>query len=1105
MSDGSVTIDTKLNNKEFKDGLNELESIGKKGLKGLTVATGTVMAGLTALGGYAIKVGSDFESGMSKVQAISGATGEEIDKLTEKAKEMGAKTKFSASESAEAFQYMAMAGWKTEDMLNGIEGIMNLAAASGEELASVSDIVTDALTAFGLQAKDSAHFADVLAKASSNSNTNVGLMGETFKYVAPLAGSMKYSVEDTAVAIGLMANAGIKGSQAGTALRSMLTRLVKPPKEAATALDKLNISAKNSDGTMKPLSQTIQELRKKFANLSESQKASYAASIAGQEAMSGMLAIVNASDDDFNKLTKAINNSEGATKEMADTMNNNLKGATTIMQSNMESLGLAIYEKFKGPATKGIKSVTENLEKLTKETSNGKLSKSLDRIASSFGKLIEKGASLISKVLPKLIDGLAWVLDNGKTIAKVIGTIAGAIAILKTTANISKVVQGFQKAQVALSLFTLQTKGATVAQGVLNGSLTIGETIVALLTGKITLATVAQKLWNAAMATNPIGIVTVAVAGLTAGLVYLATRQTESQKQAKEFAEEISNAKKEFEAYNESINNSAKANLLQIESVSRLKNELSQLVDENGKVKKGYEGRVSFILNQLNESLGTEYKLNQNIISSYKDLQKEIDGIIAKKKAKIILDAEEEKYTNAIKNEEELVGKLKTAREALLKVQEEYGMSLDELRTKAENSSGKEKESLDNVINAYDNATQAVKSNVEIQKQYASDYALFTQGKYDEMGKSIINTTSNWSNTSLETIRNSIVEQAKELENCKATYESTESEILKTQKEQAEQNLKELAQNLADRTSTVKTLGANEYSAWKTLAEENYRIYSEQLGKMHPTLKEKIENLTGYLQGDTSLPESMQMLTQKTTSQFEQKMKILLSTTDEKLEGVRGKIDNNIGIPNTVGMLMQRTGEVIDKDESIENATKNVLNRTDIIMRSQNSSKWGEDMVTNFGNGISRKSNSSWFTGVLNGLASKVSFYMHHSTPDKGPLKDDDKWMPDMMDNFAEGIKKNTYKVTNQSEELARKIKNSLDIDKTYEKMKATVDYETTKLSANLTTKAMLQVEKDQVRTVTNDNGVTINNTQQFYSKSSTPYEEQKQAKQQLRRLAYGL
>lgn len=182
---------------------------------------------------------------------------------------------------------------------------MNLAAASGEDLATVSDICTDALTAFGLQASDSSHFADVLAKAASNSNTNVGMMGATFKYVAPIAGSMKYRIEDTAVAIGLMANAGIKGEQAGTSLRAMLTRLVDPPKDAAAALEALNISATNADGTMRPLNDVLVDLREGFAGLDDSQKASYASSIAGTEAMSGLLAIVNASDDDFNQLTES--------------------------------------------------------------------------------------------------------------------------------------------------------------------------------------------------------------------------------------------------------------------------------------------------------------------------------------------------------------------------------------------------------------------------------------------------------------------------------------------------------------------------------------------------------------------------------------------------------------------------------------------------------------------------------------------------------------------------------------------------------------------------------------------------------------------------------
>ena len=248
----------------FKSGVDKITSIAKTGLKSAVGAISAVSAALTAAGGYAIKVGSDFEAGMSEVSAISGATSEDLEALTAKAKEMGAITKFSATESAEAFKYMAMAGWKTEDMLGGIEGIMNLAAASGEDLATVSDICTDALTAFGLQAGDSAHFADVLAKAASNSNTNVGMMGYTFKYVAPIAGAMKYSIEDTAVAIGLMANAGIKGEQAGTSLRAMLTRLVKPTDESAAAMEKLGITATNSDGSMKPLSETIGDLRTAF-------------------------------------------------------------------------------------------------------------------------------------------------------------------------------------------------------------------------------------------------------------------------------------------------------------------------------------------------------------------------------------------------------------------------------------------------------------------------------------------------------------------------------------------------------------------------------------------------------------------------------------------------------------------------------------------------------------------------------------------------------------------------------------------------------------------------------------------------------------------------
>jgi TP901 family phage tail tape measure protein len=330
--------------KEMKSFESKLKGYGDKMEKVGKEWTTKVSAPIAGIGVIATKLGLDFQAAMSEVGAISGATGDDLAILEKKARDMGATTKFSASDAADGLKYMAMAGWDTSAMLEGLDGVLALAAASGEDLGMVSDIVTDSMTAFGLQAKEAGHFADVLAKASSSSNTNVGLMGETFKYVAPLAGSLGYSIEDTALAVGLMANAGIKGSQSGTALRSMITRLVKPTKESAEAIAALGIEITNADGTMKPLVQVMEELRGSFNGLNPEQQAFYAAQIAGQEAMSGFLAIVNASDGDFNKLRDNINNATGSAKEMSDMMQNNLKGRWEEFKSGLEEAALQIYD-----------------------------------------------------------------------------------------------------------------------------------------------------------------------------------------------------------------------------------------------------------------------------------------------------------------------------------------------------------------------------------------------------------------------------------------------------------------------------------------------------------------------------------------------------------------------------------------------------------------------------------------------------------------------------------------------------------------------------------------------------------------------------------------
>ena len=405
------------------DVLVNVKTAGANALSGLKSGVGSMVSGAVpqAMGMMGLGMGiadtintyKNFQAQMSTVQAISGASAESMKDLTAKAKEMGATTQFSATEAGQAMQYMAMAGWENQQMIDGIGGVMNLAGASGESLARVSDIVTDALSAFGLKAGDAGHFADVLAAATSKSNTSVGLMGEPFKYVAPIAGAMKYSIEDTSLAIGLMANSGIKGSEAGTALRSTLTRLVKPPKEAAAALGTLGISAVKSDGTIKPLRQSIFELRSKFKGLTDAQKTQFAASIAGQEAMSGFLAIMNESDENFSKLANSIDKAKGKAEEMNKIKNDNLAGDVKSLQSAWESLQLTIMEGGQGTGGGGpasglrgfVTALKEDVDLLKKSLEDG-----LD--ISDVGKL---SLNVVSQLYEKFkaLDGLVSLLAGG--------------------------------------------------------------------------------------------------------------------------------------------------------------------------------------------------------------------------------------------------------------------------------------------------------------------------------------------------------------------------------------------------------------------------------------------------------------------------------------------------------------------------------------------------------------------------------------------------------------------------------------------------------------------------------------------------------------------
>ena len=597
---GKIAVDNSEANRAIDETVGNVGNAEPRMTKALKKIGAAVVAAFAVdkikdFGKACISAGMDFDSQMSTVAAISGATGEEFEILRAKAQEMGATTAFSATESAQAMEYMAMAGWKTTDITNGLAGGMNLAAASGEDLATTSDIVTDAMTAFGMSADQSTYFADVLAQTATNANTNVGMMGETFKYVAPLAGAMGYNIEDMSAAIGLMANAGIKGSQSGTSLRNIITNLASPTDKVAGAMDDLGISLTDSDGKTKSFGETLSDLRISFADLDEVQKTQYASAIAGKEGMSGLLALINSSDEDFDKLTDSIKNCTGASEKMAEIRLDNLEGDVTLFKSALEGAQIAISDK--------LTPVLRNL--------------------------VEKATDWLPTVQDKLLSAIDVVMDIGKYLAQELTPILSSIG----------------KSVLPIIKDALKSAKAIIEQlvPVIKNIWKFAEPVFKIVVDTIDLIVeyLPTLLQDVLDFIDPLNLI-----------------HKETSQVSEEYLKMADNANKMSEKLDDIKQKNADIGQSVLEEYNHygdLADRLSTVVDKNGKIKEHCEYTVQQIIDELNPALDTSLEIVDGQLKGYKEIADEIDNIILKKQAESMLEKGQENYDKAIADRAESI------------------------------------------------------------------------------------------------------------------------------------------------------------------------------------------------------------------------------------------------------------------------------------------------------------------------------------------------------------------------------------------------------------------------------------------------------------------
>ena len=972
---------------KFADEVDDLDDSVSNAGDGFTVFKGVlsdlisnvVQAAISTLKDLATEVyevGSSFESSMSNVAALSGATEEELKLLSDTAKEFGSSTQFSATEAADALSYMALAGWDAKTSTEALGGVLDLAASSGMELAEASDMVTDYMSAFGMEASESAYFADLLSYAQSNANTTAEGLGEAFKNCAANLNAGGQDIETTTSLLSSMANQGLKGSEAGTALTAVMRDLTQKMEDGAIAIGDTTVKVSDSEGNFRDLTDILKDVETAVDGLGDAERATALQTTFTKDSIKAINLILNAGVDSASDFEEALRNATGTAKDMAATMNDNLSGDITALNSKLEGIKITIYESMAPALRDAIAKISEVLDTVDWED-----------VGEQLGELAVKAVDFFGKVLDNA--------DGIKSVLEAVGTsLVTAFAVSKVLTFASTIISLYKTFQ------TLRT-----------------------LTDA---ATTSQLLLNAAQAATPIGLVTAAVAGLAAGLIYLASKNDEARESTKILTDEeeaqidkVNELKSAYEDMTATRDESVKAITTEYGYYETLADELDDLVDANGQVKEGYEDRVNFILTTLNEAVGTEMELVDGVIENYQEEKEAIYDLIEAKKAEAVLSANEERYTTAIQNSNE-------ALKNYTSTQEIYNQNVSEMEaaqsayndimdmTTAEYAElndltwdmGSASQMLANDQEALANELLTAKAAVG-QSRVAMENAKTTYEGYQTTIKNYEGLSSAIISGDADKISQALLEMTYDFQ----TAETSTKSSLENQVSNYQENLESLKQAIEDGTPGVTQEMVDQAQSMVDAAKAELDKLPEEAGEAANDGASNFANTFGS-QSNTSLAF------ENSRDLREAAEKGLMPNGGEKTAA-----DNF-----TTGFLGYIKGKYGDAKTTGSGLSENAVDGLDEGQEAHSPSKLTQTSGENFGqgfiNGMNNKSNSIWNTAW--NLAKTALNALKQSQEEGSPSKLTQKSGVFFGEGYDEGIESMKTSIKKTAGDLATTAYNSL-------------------------------------------------------------------------------